>query len=106
VDLRLAALPKFGVAANEQLIVQIASTPTTVITGESGTGKELVARAIHARSECASHPFMAINGARPSLRQYERPSYRNARYFAFGVGFPLDWLGIAVPAVEGGEAPA
>jgi DNA-binding NtrC family response regulator len=34
-----------------QLIVQLASTPTTVlITGESGTGKELVARAIHARS--------------------------------------------------------
>ena len=47
-----------------QLITQIASTPTTVlITGESGTGKELVARAIHARSERKSQPFVAVNVA-------------------------------------------
>jgi DNA-binding NtrC family response regulator len=47
-----------------QLIVQIASTPTTVlITGESGTGKELVARAIHARSGRAGQNFVAINVA-------------------------------------------
>jgi hypothetical protein len=32
----------------EQLITQIATTPTTVLsTGENGTGKELVARATH-----------------------------------------------------------
>jgi transcriptional regulator with GAF, ATPase, and Fis domain len=48
----------------EQLITQIASTPTTVlITGESGTGKELVARAIHARSERRGQPFVAVNVA-------------------------------------------
>jgi DNA-binding NtrC family response regulator len=47
-----------------QLITQIASTPTTVlITGESGTGKELVARAIHARSERRTQPFVAVNVA-------------------------------------------
>lgn len=34
---------------------------TTLILGESGTGKELVARAIHNRSDRASHPFIAIN---------------------------------------------
>lgn len=31
------------------------------ITGESGTGKELCARAIHARSQRANGPFIAIN---------------------------------------------
>lgn len=32
-----------------------------LITGESGTGKELAARAIHARSRRANHPFVAVN---------------------------------------------
>lgn len=31
------------------------------ITGESGTGKEVAAEAIHARSDCASGPFIALN---------------------------------------------
>ena len=42
------------------------SDATVLITGESGTGKELVARAVHARSTHANHPFVAVNcGALP-----------------------------------------
>ncbi|MGO4999297.1 sigma 54-interacting transcriptional regulator [Oceanisphaera sp. W20_SRM_FM3] len=38
-----------------------------LITGESGTGKELVAQQLHAASECAHGPFIAVNcGALPA----------------------------------------
>jgi transcriptional regulator with GAF, ATPase, and Fis domain len=47
-----------------ELISKVAGSPSTVlILGESGTGKELVSRAIHAESERAGKPFIAINCA-------------------------------------------
>jgi transcriptional regulator with GAF, ATPase, and Fis domain len=47
-----------------ELIGKVAPTPATVlILGESGTGKELAARALHAASRRAGHPFVAINCA-------------------------------------------
>ncbi len=43
---------------------RVAPTDTTVLLGgESGTGKELVARALHAQSDRAAGPFVAINCA-------------------------------------------
>lgn len=56
------------------IIRQVAATSATVLVrGESGTGKELVARAIHAESDRAKGPFVAINCAAltPSLLESE-----------------------------------
>ncbi|MDO7884795.1 sigma-54 interaction domain-containing protein [Hymenobacter cheonanensis] len=47
-----------------ELIAKAARTTITVsVSGETGTGKELVAQAIHAQSERAGQPFVAINMA-------------------------------------------
>jgi DNA-binding NtrC family response regulator len=44
------------------LVAQVATSRSTIlITGETGTGKELVAKAIHADSPRADHPFIPVN---------------------------------------------
>ncbi len=66
-----------------QLIDKVApSTSTVLVSGKSGTGKELVARAIHARSERAHRPFVAINcGAIPeTLFESELFGYKKGAF--------------------------
>ncbi len=66
-----------------RLIDKVApSTSTVLVSGRSGTGKELVARAIHARSERAHRPFVAINcGAIPeTLFESELFGYKKGAF--------------------------
>jgi len=47
-----------------ELVARVASVPVPVlILGETGTGKSLVAQAIHAESQRASHPLVIVNCA-------------------------------------------
>ncbi len=49
-------------------VSQVANSRTTIlVTGETGTGKELIAKALHANSARADHPFVPVNsGSIPS----------------------------------------
>lgn len=56
----------------ELIAVAAASEFHVVISGESGTGKELVARAIHALSPRANHPFVPVNCGAVTETIFER----------------------------------
>jgi len=77
-----------------ELIDQVARAPATpvLVLGENGTGKELVAAAVHARSERAARPLVAVNCAaipRELLESeffgHERGSFTGAEKQRLGV---------------------
>jgi DNA-binding NtrC family response regulator len=53
-----------AIAAVREMVARLAPLNTPVlITGDSGTGKEVAARALHAQSDRADAPFVAVNCA-------------------------------------------
>ena len=97
------------------LIAKVApSAATVLIRGESGSGKEVVARAIHAGSQRADGPFVAVNCAAitETLLESELFGYRKGAFTgadtdreglfeaARGGSLFLDEIGEAGPAVQ------
>ncbi|MDQ6996714.1 MAG: sigma-54 dependent transcriptional regulator [Mariprofundus sp.] len=108
------------------MIAQVAAAPSTVlIRGETGTGKELVARQLHAASNRANKPFIAINCAamnaellESELFGYEKGAFAGAGKRKLGWferasggtlfldevgGLPLSVQGKLLRALERGE---
>jgi len=108
------------------MISQVAAAPSTVlIRGETGTGKELVARQLHAASNRAKQPFIAINCAamnvellESELFGYEKGAFAGAGKRKLGwferasggtlfldevAGLPLPVQGKLLRALESGE---
>ena len=61
-------------------IAQVAPSRSTVLLqGESGTGKELIAKAIHAHSPRAEHPFVPLNGSNMAAGLLESTLFGHVR---------------------------